>query len=1728
MVREIAFSPDSTKLAVSQSDNIVFVYNLGSKWGDKKTICNKFEQNTQVTTMIWPLNKSNELYFGVAEGKIKAGILKSNYAQILYSTETYVVSLCSSQCGKFLLSGHIDQTIWKYSLESGTTNKIITYSSIPYCLSCTYSILIAGNDSKVSFYSDTGEHLQFFDYSNDISVKDFTISRSNNSGDLIAVGNFDKFFIFMFNNKKSVWEEALIKHIPNYFTITAMSWRPDMSSLVTGSLCGSLDIFESCLKKSLYGDKFELIYLSHSQIMIKNLENNKRIVLKSLTNSEIIKINIFHNQYILLATKDSLIFGDINENNIFNQSAEINWNYTGNEKFDFSNSNVCMMHTVGEIIIIEYGINEIIGYCRTEYTHSNLISARVNYLKNPLTRRFNSTTGNNFSGGAITTINYQTNLNNNTNNIFTNVFNSPINTAQNYFNNSKINYYTPNTNTNFFNNNGHLSNGSNTNGFGLGNKINLPSVKIIAYLVDLQTIHIQDLQTQNILNRIYHSCNIEFLDLNKNSTKIIFRDSKRCLYIYYIEESRREILLNFCGFVQWVPNTDVLVAQDQTNLYVWYHIDDFENYKILPIKGDVQEVKRVSGKTEVLVEEFGEAQIYLLDENLICLFQAIENYDITNAINIIENINFENKSVGDVYWKSLARKALEEFAVSKEKKFIFIAQRCYAAVGSYARVKYLKDLAKKILLSEEDVNNPNFANEIIIIQAKLFMLDKQFVNAENLLCSNNLEREAINLLNSYNKYEDSLRIAERFNFPEARDIKHKYLQYLIENKIYDKAGLLYEKDGNFESAIKMYMEGNSFINAVNLIIKEKNNLNIKIFSKEKIDKKLVDFLSRSLVNSGLFEKAGEFISEITDEVNSAVDLFIRGNCYEKALNLAKKNLLIFNKTAKGNIISKIEENWGDNLFNQGLYDQAIHHFSEAEKIEKVISCYINNKKWTKAIELMDKLEDEKLSKEFNLKIAENFKKEKNLLQAEKYYDKANETEKILELYIELRAWDKLENLLTKFNYKNQLISHGMRLESQGKFKDAEKVYLYANEADFAIKMYKDAKFYDEMILLVKRYLPHLIEKTYDMLGNTCEKEMNYKKAEDYYSKTNNPIKAVEMYFGNNLVEEGIKLLSKIYFKNFDVLEKIIIDFQKNFGFKLDDLIKIILKLNYFELAIRLECFQLNFDTAISIAETHAKEHLPVVYFSIAEELKMSKNYFKAEEFYRKAKKFTNSIKMYEEINDFNSALRIARKYNEKYVVVLYEKEGFFRLNLKEFDNAEICFNKAGRPEIMFQTYLNMKMVQKANDFAKKYCPELLANSNIIGKKSFLNLEDNSEDNTKTPLSKTDNLITLAEKYEADGEVREAIETYFEAANNFDVNQKKNIIYVLIKIENILKICFDNNLTAVGNKTNTNFFNKISENEKNNYLELIIQKYLFLQEYGKAGELLKNSNQLSRALNSFMKGNLDKESQDLIEFTTGQLKEQLISIYSGKKENLIKNENLKINKNETKYNSTLSSNEDNIEEEKFIEEVNSLFEKGKYEEILLVFKNRNKESEIFTKTFIQIANVYFNNKDFLQYSFLLNKTDINFTKKTIFVLKNLSMEILAEENLDEIENLKSLMDKRFKNFNDPSVVNSPEESSELIRLQKISHFQNIKLNLSNYISKFKNLFYVLNLSLLQYGDVLSMDKIILEIIKISKHSVKTLFLLYLIQQKIFCKKIYFNMIYRILLVLHIFYRINTWI
>jgi intraflagellar transport protein 172 len=148
--------------------------------------------------------------------------------------------------------------------------------------------------------------------------------------------------------------------------------------------------------------------------------------------TEINKVDIKKDRYVVARTLETLIVGDLQTNKV----SEVPWRGSGNEKYDFSNENICMVFNAGELNVIEYGNNEPIGTCRTEHMKNSLISAKISYgAQNP--------------------------------------------------------------------------------------------TKVIAFLLDLQTLQVQDLNNGSVICSIAHDAKIDFLELNAHANKLLFRDKRR-------------------------------------------------------------------------------------------------------------------------------------------------------------------------------------------------------------------------------------------------------------------------------------------------------------------------------------------------------------------------------------------------------------------------------------------------------------------------------------------------------------------------------------------------------------------------------------------------------------------------------------------------------------------------------------------------------------------------------------------------------------------------------------------------------------------------------------------------------------------------------------------------------------------------------------------------------------------------------------------------------------------------------------------------------------------------------------------------------------------------------------------------------------------------------------------------------------------------------------------------
>ncbi|MEW5300130.1 MAG: hypothetical protein WDW38_002966 [Sanguina aurantia] len=381
IVRSMAFSPDSTKLAIAQSDNIVFVYRLGESWTEKKSICNKFPQQVSITCLVWPKDRPNEIVFGLADGKVKLGDLIKNkpYTMYTHPDGSYVVSLAASPNGLSVVSGHLDGAVFKYTFptEDGGAGmghtQITVHPCVPYALSWGGCIGAAGNDSKVVFYDTSGREIQSYDYSADESVREFSSCAFNPAGDTAVFGCYNRFYVYCHNLQRASWDEICVKQIDNFYSVSALAWKPDGSKLVVGGMTGAVDVYDACVRRHGYKGKFEFTYVSKSSVIVKTLKTGMRIVLKSVYGYEIDRINIYQDRFLIARTATTLLMGNLDSCKL----SEVPWGAGAAEKFHFENERACIVHCAGELHIVEYGRNEVLGTVRTEHMDPHLISVVV-------------------------------------------------------------------------------------------------------------------------------------------------------------------------------------------------------------------------------------------------------------------------------------------------------------------------------------------------------------------------------------------------------------------------------------------------------------------------------------------------------------------------------------------------------------------------------------------------------------------------------------------------------------------------------------------------------------------------------------------------------------------------------------------------------------------------------------------------------------------------------------------------------------------------------------------------------------------------------------------------------------------------------------------------------------------------------------------------------------------------------------------------------------------------------------------------------------------------------------------------------------------------------------------------------------------------------------------------------------------------------------------------------
>ena len=1233
----MAFSPGSDKLAIAQSDCMVFVYKLGAEWGDKKSICNKFQHSSPITTLVWPLKRANEVMYGLSDGKVKIGEMKTHKPSTVYQTESYVTAMSCDPSGAAVVIAHLDGSIYTYSFElpERWARVIVRHPSVPFVLSWGSSIVVAGNDSQVVFYDEDGGQEDSFDYSSNQDCREFTIAVSNPTGDAVVIGNFNGFYVYNRNKDSGVWEDIGVTKIENLYSVSALGWKPDGDKLISGNVCGVVDVFDVCVKRSLYKGGFEMTYVSHSQVIVRHVDTNSRIVVKSQFGLEITKVNIHKKRFVIASTMNTLLLGDLESLKI----SEIQWHGNGTEKFIFDNPSACIIYFAGEISLVEYGINEILGSIRTSIISSHVLSLRVN--ERPLLDD---------DGRRI------------------------------------------------------------------------EDNKKIAFLLDAQTICVKDLVSQASA-LVNHDAKIDWLELNARANLLLYRDKRRYLYLFDVDQHKRHQLLSYCTYVQWVPGSDVVVAQSRGNLCVWYNINAPDRVTLTSIKGDIEEIERGEGKTEVIVDEGMTQAVYPLDEPLIEFGTAVDDKDFPRAMDILDSL--ESSPEAEAMWQQLCGLAI----ASNE---LMIAQRCAAATGNIALLKYLTQINEERLRIEEDHDIDS--REHYLIRSKLALLEKDLRLAEDELLAQGKVDECILMYQNLFKHDAAIRVAEQNRHSSAITMRQEYFQYLLDTNQEERAAQLKEKEGDFMQAINLYIKGGMPAKAADVIVSNDMNPNVQV----------LETVANALVRAGLHDIAGDFFDRL-QESQKALDSYIRGRAYKKAVELARRSY--------PSKVVDLQEQWGDYLVSQKQIDMAINHYIEAKNNQKAIEAAMNARQHSRALQLLDVLDSDS-SRPYYKQLARYYEENNQIELAERCYIAADEAELAVEMHTRIGNWEVAHKIATNYMSEGEVgllyINQAQKFESQSRFREAEKLYLAVKEKDLAINMYKKHRRFEDMIRLVQQHRPDLLKETHQFLGQSFEIEGNLKEAEHHYVEGNEWQSAVNMYRTNDMWDDAIRVAK--FYGGVAACKRVSISLLVAVG--VPEGAKLLQKHSVVEAAIDNAAESGAFDIAFELAGISMPKKLPDIHLKYALFLEDEEKFREAEEEFIKAGKPKEAIDMWMHQTQWTEALRVAEAFDPVSVADVYITHARHKTEAGDFKAAEELYVTASHPEMALAMYQEADKWPEALRVAQLHLPHRVAEINAVYKSSQARAG-------KGGGSKTD-LLSAGKSFEQNKQWQKALDTYMSA------------------------------------------------------------------------------------------------------------------------------------------------------------------------------------------------------------------------------------------------------------------------------------------------------------------------------------------------------------------------------
>ena len=453
--------------------------------------------------------------------------------------------------------------------------------------------------------------------------------------------------------------------------------------------------------------------------------------------------------------------------------------------------------------------------------------------------------------------------------------------------------------------------------------------------------------------------------------------------------------------------------------------------------------------------------------------------------------------------------------------------------------------------------------------------------------------ECIEIYQNLSKYDTAIRVAETCKHPEAQEMRQAYFQYLLDSNQEEAAAALKDKEGDCIQAINLYLKGGMPGKAAQIIIDQEMHQPIQ----------LLENIATALTRAGMFDKAGDFYERL-DELQRALDSYVRGNAYRRAVDLARRSF-------PGKVVD-LQEQWGDYLVSQSQVDMAINHYIEAKAYRKAIEAALNARQFPRALQLVDAI-DSDTSRPYYKQLARHYEEAGTFDLAERCFVAAEQPEMAVEMYTKLGRWEVAHKLATSYMSEGEVgllyINQAQKFEQQGHFREAENLYVTVKERDLAINMCECNRRFDDMVRLVNEFRSDLLKETHQFLAQTLEMEGSLREAEHHYVEAQEWHSAVNMYRSNELWDDSFRVAK--FYGGISACKRITIAFLMAVG--VAQASKTLTQHSLVEAAIDHAAENGAFDMAFDLAMHSLPKKMPDIHLKYALYLENEKRFGEAEE-----------------------------------------------------------------------------------------------------------------------------------------------------------------------------------------------------------------------------------------------------------------------------------------------------------------------------------------------------------------------------------------------------------------------------------------------------------------------------------------------------------------------------------